>query len=262
MFSDVFGSDFFGGFSGQRQRRPARGRDLRVEQVLTLEEAVLGCKKELDIASPVKCDSCEGSGAKPGTSPTTCQTCAGHGQVSTGRGFIMFTQPCPSCRGEGTQISDPCSDCSGSGWQERERTVMVSFPAGIDAGHRLRVTGQGMAGPRGGTPGNLYVDVALEPHASFEREGTDLIARERVSFPDATLGAELELEMLDGSQLTVNVDPGTQPGTVISLPGKGVPNVNGRGVGALHVVVQVDVPTKLSRRAKKLLRQLQGELDD
>jgi molecular chaperone DnaJ len=263
MFSDVFGSDFFGGFAGQQQqRRAARGRDLRVEQTLSLEEAALGCKKELEISSPVKCDTCTGSGAKPGTSPTTCQTCAGHGQVSTGRGFIMFTQPCPACRGEGTQISDPCGDCSGSGWQERDRTVTVSFPAGIDAGHRLRVSGQGMAGPRGGPPGNLYVDVALQPHPRFEREGTDLIARHRVSFPDATLGSEFELEMLNGSLLSVTVEPGTQPNTVISMPGKGVPSVNGRGVGALHVVVQVGVPTKLSRRAKKLLRQLQGELDD
>src|SRR5690606_37555847 len=138
LFSDFFGG--MGGFGGARQRGPARGRDLRVEQVLTLEEAVLGCKKEIDITSPVRCESCHGSGAAEGSSPSTCGTCGGRGQVSSGRGFIMFTQACPACQGEGTVITNPCRVCRGSGWEEKERTVTVSFPAGIDAGHRLRVT--------------------------------------------------------------------------------------------------------------------------
>jgi len=262
-FQDLF-ADFFGGMGGfgdQRARRgPTRGRDLRVGQRLTLEEAVLGCKKDLDITSPVKCSSCGGTGAKEGAQPTPCTTCRGTGQVSTGRGFIMFTQACPACHGEGVIITDPCDQCEGSGFEEKQRTVTVKFPPGIDAGHRLRVAGQGLPGAQGGPPGDLYVDVALEPHERFEREGTALMTTVHVSYPDAALGTRVDIELLDGSNHQVKIDSGTQSGTVITAPRKGVPNVNGRGVGALHVVVKVDVPKKLSRRAKKLLRQLDDEL--
>jgi molecular chaperone DnaJ len=262
-FQDLF-SDFFGGMGGfgdQRQHRgPTRGRDLRMGQRLTLEEAVLGCKKDLDITSPVKCSICGGTGAKEGTEPTTCTTCNGSGQVSTGRGFIMFTQACPSCQGGGVIITEPCSHCDGSGFEEKHRTVTVKFPPGIDAGHRLRVSGQGLPGTQGGPSGDLYVDVGREPHERFEREGTALMTSAHVSFPDAALGTRVTIEMLDGSDHTVKVDAGTQPDTVISVPRKGVPNVNGRGHGTLHVVVKVDVPKRLSRRAKKLLRQLDDEI--
>jgi len=264
-FQEIFG-DFFGGFSGfgggQRRRRgPARGRDLRVEQVLTLEEAVLGCKKEIEITSPQQCGTCEGSGAAEGSEMKSCDTCGGRGQVSTARGFVMFTQTCPSCRGEGRIVENPCETCDGAGWEEKARTVTVSFPAGIDNGHRLRVAGQGMPGGRGGPPGNLYVDVAVEPHDRFERDGLDLVCRATVSFPEAAMGTELEVELLDGDKHRVEVPSGTQPGAVISAPGLGVPDVNGRGRGGLHVILQVAVPRKLSRRAKKLLRQLEEELD-
>ncbi|HHH27454.1 MAG TPA: molecular chaperone DnaJ, partial [Polyangiaceae bacterium] len=250
----------FGG--GQRRRRgPARGRDLRVEQVLTLEEAVLGCKKEIEITSPQQCSSCEGSGAAEGSDMKSCDTCGGRGQVSTARGFVMFTQTCPSCRGEGRIIESPCDACGGAGWEEKARTVTVSFPAGIDNGHRLRVAGQGMPGGRGGPPGNLYVDVMVEPHDRFERDGLDLVCHATVSFPEAAMGTELEVEMLDGSYHRVEVPSGTQPGAVITAPGLGAPDVNGRGRGSLHVILQVAVPRKLSRKAKKLLRQLEEELD-
>ncbi|RLB65757.1 MAG: molecular chaperone DnaJ [Deltaproteobacteria bacterium] len=262
-FQDLF-SDFFGGMGGfgdQRQRRgPTRGRDLRMGQRLTLEEAVLGCKKDLDLTSPVKCSLCDGTGAAEGAEPTACSTCNGSGQVSTGRGFIMFTQSCPSCQGAGAIITDPCPQCDGSGFEEKHRTVTVKFPAGIDAGHRLRVSGQGLPGTRGGPSGDLYVDVSLEPHERFEREGTALMTTAQVSFPDAALGTKVTIELLDGSSQTVKVDAGTQPGTVITVPRKGVRNVNGRGYGALHIVVKVVVPTRLSRRAKKLLRQLDDEV--
>ncbi|HZO12979.1 MAG TPA: molecular chaperone DnaJ [Polyangiaceae bacterium] len=262
IFSDVFGSDFFGGFgfSGRQRRGPARGRDLRVEQRLTLEEAVIGCKKEISLTTPVHCGECKGSGARPGTSPTTCATCGGRGQVSSGRGFIMFTQACPSCRGEGATISDPCKRCRGSGYEEKQRTVTVTFPAGIDTGHRLRVSGQGMPGPSGGPSGNLYVDVGIEPHERFEREGIDLLMRQSITFIQAALGTKVDVTLIDGSVERLSIDAGTQPGTVLTLPGKGVPSVNARGRGALHVVVHVDVPRRLSRRAKKLLRELEEEL--
>ena len=259
QFQDLF-SDFFGGRGGGRSRGPARGRDMRVEQVLTLEEAVLGCKKEISVDTPVLCETCSGTGAKPGSKPKTCSTCNGQGQVSTGRGFIMFTQTCPACQGEGQMITEPCKPCDGGGWTEKERNVTVTFPAGIDAGHRLRVAGQGMASSSGGPPGNLYVDVALKKHERFEREGDDLICREVISYPDAALGTKLELTLLDGSQHEVKVAAGTQPGTVITARGKGAPNVQRRSRGSLHVVVQVDVPKRLNRRTKKLLEQLNDEL--
>jgi molecular chaperone DnaJ len=260
LFADFFGGFGGGGFGGARRAGPTRGRDIRVEQTLTLEEAVLGCKKDIELTTPVSCAGCEGTGAKDGSAFVRCKTCGGQGQVSTARGFIMFTQTCGACQGEGRTVEEPCERCRGAGWEENKRTVTVSFPPGIDGGHRLRVAGQGMPGGRGGPPGNLYVDVTLQPHASFEREGIDLITRQTVSFTQAALGSELEVTLLDGSKHRVELRAGTQPGAVISTPNLGAPNVNGRGRGSLHVIVQVSVPSRLSRRAKKLLRELDDEL--
>jgi molecular chaperone DnaJ len=261
LFADFFGG--FGGFGGGGQRRragPQRGRDMRVEQELTLEEAVLGCRKEIEINTPVRCGGCNGTGARDGTALTTCRTCGGRGQVSTARGFIMFTSACSACGGEGRVIEHACGTCRGNGWEERKRRVAVTFPAGVDEGHRLRIAGQGMPGPEGGPAGNLYVDVRVKPHDRFQREGTDLIYRATVSFPEAALGTRLEIRMLDDNVHRVEVRPGTQPGQVITAPGLGVPSVNGHGVGHLHVVVQIEVPKRLSRRAKQLLRELGDEM--
>ncbi|MEM1034209.1 MAG: molecular chaperone DnaJ [Myxococcota bacterium] len=264
-FQDLF-SDFFGGGGGfggggARRRGPARGRDLRVEQQLSLEDAVLGCKKEIDLRTPVQCDLCRGTGAKDGSAMRTCQVCGGRGQVSTARGFIMFTQACSACSGAGEVVEEGCDTCDGAGWVEKHRKVNVTFPAGIDNGHRLRVAGQGLPGPNGGPAGNLYVDVELEPHERFERDGLDLITRHTISFPEAALGTKVDVPLIGGGMHQVSIRPGTQPGTVISARGRGVPNVNGGGSGALHVVVQVAVPSKVSRRAKKLLRDLEDELE-
>ena len=258
LFSDFFGGMGFGG--GGARRGPARGRDIGLEKELTLDEAVLGCKKDIELTTPVTCTKCEGSGAKDDSAFKVCGTCNGQGQVSTARGFIMFTQTCGACSGEGRIVEEACPKCDGAGWEENRRTVTVTFPAGIDAGHRLRVSGQGMPGPRGGPPGNLYVDVVLTPHDVFERDGTDLITRRTISFADAALGTKLELELLDGSTAKIDLPSGIQPGAVVSKRGLGAPSVNGRGKGALHVVVQVAVPKKLSRKAKKLLKQLGEEL--
>lgn len=264
-FQDLF-SDFFGGggggFGGQGRRRgPARGRDLRVEQVLTLEEAVLGCKKEIELRTPVQCDDCTGTGAKDGSAMKTCEVCGGRGQVSTARGFIMFTQACSACGGAGQIVEESCDTCEGAGWVEKHRKVNVSFPPGIDSGHRLRVSGQGLPGPQGGPAGNLYVDVELQPHERFERDGMDLITRHTISFPEAALGTKIDIPLIDGGIHQVKVDAGTQPGTVLTAKGRGVPNVNGPGAGALHIIVQVAVPSKVSKRAKKLLRDLEDELE-
>jgi molecular chaperone DnaJ len=260
LFADFFGG--FGGFNGGQRRRagPQRGRDLRVEQELSLEEAVLGCRKEIEINTPVRCGGCNGTGARDGTAMTACRTCGGRGQVSTARGFIMFTSSCSACGGEGRVVETPCATCRGNGWEERKRKVAVSFPAGVDEGHRLRIAGQGMPGPDGGPPGNLYVDVRVRPHERFQREGTDLVYRAKVSFPAAALGTTLDIRMLDGNTHRVEVRAGTQPGQVITAPGLGAPSVNGHGVGHLHVVVLVDVPKRLSKKAKQLLRDLGDEI--
>lgn len=262
QFQDLF-SDFFGGFpfGGSRARRgPQRGADLRVQQQLSLRDAVLGCKKEISVRAPVACDQCSGSGAATGTSRQPCTSCRGTGQVSNARGFVMFTSTCPVCRGEGSVVTRPCEACHGQGQVEKTRKVLVTFPAGIDEGQRLRVPRQGMPGPGGGPAGDLYVDVIIEPHERFERDGTDLITRSNVSFADAALGTKITIPLLDDSEIEVAVPAGTQPGEVISLKGKGVPRVDGRGRGTLHVVVQVTVPKRVSSRARALLQELDKEL--
>jgi len=266
QFQDVF-SDFFGGggfgFGGPRRRSaPRRGQDVQVSGRITLQDALKGKKQEVSVRGLAPCEQCKGSGSRGGARPERCQQCRGSGQVTTQRGMIMFATTCPVCRGSGEMVTDPCGDCNGSGHQEKERRVLVTFPAGIDSGQRLRVPGQGMPGPVGTPAGDLYVDVEVEPHAQFEREGYDLMARVPVSFAEASLGTTLDLELPDGREVTANVKAGTQPGSVISLRGKGVPHLDGRGHGALHVLVEVQVPRKLSRRAKKLLQELERELGE
>ncbi len=268
-FQDIF-SELFGGFGGgggfaggggqRRPRGPARGQDLRVEQRLTLREAMMGTKREVVLRTPVACEECQGSGAKPGTKRKACGTCEGQGQVSTARGFVMFTQTCPECRGEGTVVKTACSSCNGMGAVEKSRKVVVNFPAGIDGGQRLRVPGQGMPGAQGGPSGDLYVDVDLQQDPRFERDGADLVTRAVVSFASATLGGSADIELPDESRVSVDVPAGTQPGEVITVRGKGMPRVDGRGRGSLQVVVQVEVPKKISARAQELLKELQAEL--
>jgi molecular chaperone DnaJ len=260
QFQDLFSEFFVGG--GQRGRRqgPRRGGDLRIQERLTLKDAVLGCKKEVVVRAPTTCEPCGGSGAAPGSQRHTCGTCRGAGQVSSSRGFVMFTSTCPTCQGEGSVLRDPCQKCGGAGQVEKTRKVMVSFPAGIDTNQRLRVPGQGLPGPVGGEGGDLYVDVELEPDDKFERDGMDLVTRVNISFADAAIGTTIALRWIDDSELELEIPGGTQPGEVITMKGKGAPRVDGRGRGALHVQVQVDVPRHLSARAKTLLAELEEEL--
>jgi molecular chaperone DnaJ len=259
-FQDIF-SEFFGGFGGQRRRGgPARGQDIRVQVRLSLKDAMVGCKREVVLRTPSACEECSGTGAKSGTKRKQCGTCGGVGQVSTSRGFVMFTQTCPECAGEGTVVKTPCPACKGAGAVEKTRKVMVTFPAGVDTGQRLRVPGQGMPGQQGGPQGDLYVDIEVAPEEGFERDGADLITRGHVTYADAALGGTAVVVLPDESEVTVEVPAGTQPGEVIGVKGKGMPRVDGRGRGTLQVVVQVDVPKQLSARAKELLRQLQDEI--
>lgn len=265
LFSEMF-SGGGGGFGFGGQRQPRRGGDMRIQQTLSLREAAFGCKRELTIHAPSRCEDCAGSGAAKGTKPETCGQCRGTGQVSTARGFMMFTSPCGKCRGEGQVIKSPCRTCSGRGAVEKPRKVIVSFPAGLDNGQKLRVPGQGLPAPANGSPGDLYVEVAVEDDARFERDGADLVTRAHITFSDAALGAEVQVASLGKSiddsdaSVTLKVPPGTQPGTVLSMKGEGVPRLDGRGRGALVIIVEVDVPIALTSKAKELLAELDAEL--
>jgi molecular chaperone DnaJ len=259
---DLFAEMFSGG--GGRQRR---GADLRVQARLTLRDAAFGCKREVSVRAPAACTDCGGSGAKPGSKVETCGQCRGAGQVSSSRGFVMFTSTCPRCRGAGRVVKTPCTTCGGQGAVERPRKVNVTFPAGIDAGQRLRVPGQGMPGPPGSSSaaaGDLYVEIDVEEDSRFERDGADLVTRVHVAFTDAALGADVIAPALEPhdeqATVKVTVPPGTQSGAVFTLRGHGTPRLDGRGRGALAVIVQVDVPTELTARARELLGELGPEL--
>ncbi|HTM46859.1 MAG TPA: molecular chaperone DnaJ [Polyangiaceae bacterium] len=261
-FQDVF-ADFFGGgggFGNTQRRRPARGDDVRAEASITFEQAMTGTKQEVEVVGAAPCETCSGSGAAPGTSPERCRQCNGSGQVNTQRGFIMFSTTCPVCRGTGSMIATPCETCRGAGRTEKRRKVVVTFPGGIDTGQRLRVPGQGMPGPDGSPAGDLYVDVEVEEDARFERDGADLIMRRKVSFAEASLGADFKLKLPDGAEVSLKVPAGTQPGTVLSVEGKGFPRLDRRGRGHLHVVVGVHVPKGLSRKARKALEEIAEEI--
>jgi molecular chaperone DnaJ len=262
QFQDMF-ADFFGGSAGGGggRRRAERGKDVRVETRISFKDAMTGTKQEVVVRGAAVCDDCQGNGAAPGTQPQACVQCGGAGQVATQRGFIMFSSTCNRCGGRGSVIADPCKGCQGRGSVEKRRKVVVSFPAGIDSGQRLRVPGQGMPGPSGAPSGDLYVDIELEEDERFQRDGHDLVTKEEVTFAQAALGADREVELPDGSKVTFSVPAGTQPGTVISIRGKGMPVINQRDArGSLHVVVGVHVPKKLNRKARKLLEELEAEL--
>lgn len=265
-FQDMF-SDFFGGFGGQgqpggnrRKRGPERGQDVRVEAVVSLKEALLGGKHEITVSGAAPCDTCNGSGAEPGTKTETCTQCRGAGQVTAQRGFIMFSSPCARCRGTGQYLPSPCATCHGSGAVERQRKVLVAIPGGIDSGQRLRVPRQGMPGPSGTPAGDLYVDIEVESDERFERQGADLGTRASITFAEAALGSKIEITLPDDTVISAEVEPGTQPNSVIVVRGQGMPRLDRHGRGDLHVAVNVRVPKKLSKQAKKLLRELDAEL--
>jgi molecular chaperone DnaJ len=259
MFSDFFGG--FGGAGGGRQRGPQRGQDTRVNCVLTLREAMEGTKKEVPIRGAAPCDTCKGTGAKEGTEPKACGNCGGTGQSATQRGFIMFSTTCGVCKGQGRVIAHPCEDCRGERYVEKRRKVLVSFPAGIDGGQRLRVPGQGMPGQPGAESGDLYVDVEMEASSEFERDGYDIGTRKQITFAQAALGGSAQVKLPDETEVNLEFPAGTQPGTVLTAKKKGIPHLNRRERGDVHVLLEVTVPRKLSRKAKKLVQELQAELD-
>jgi molecular chaperone DnaJ len=256
LFDAFFGGDAFGRGSGAAG--PPRGQDAETVMDLSLEEAAFGVTRTLDLQMPIECETCNGSGAAEGTHSDTCPTCAGRGEVRQTRrsilGQLVTSGPCPECGGLGTIVPSPCSTCRGEGRTRGSRQLDVEVPPGIDDGQRLRLTGRGPAGPRGGTPGDLYVGVRLLPDPRFERRGDDLFHLERIALTQAALGTRLEIETLDGTEPLV-VSPGTQPGAVQRIRGRGMPSLRTGRRGDIIVELGVDIPTNLSAEEAELLVQ-------
>jgi molecular chaperone DnaJ len=259
-FEDIF-SQFFGGGGFTRRDRRYRGADLRYDMELTLEEAYQGVKKEIQFPRTQTCETCNGSGAKPGSQPKICPVCGGTGQMKQSRrtAFGIFTQvtTCNKCYGQGKIIEHKCPSCRGSGLMQTRKTIKVSVPAGIDNGSQLRLQGEGESGP-GGT-GDLYVVVHIRPHHRFHRRNSDLYMVENISFLDAALGVKIDIETLGGEVDTLKIPEGTQYGDIFKLKKKGMPSIRGNGYGDLFVEIHVKTPQKLSRKAKKLLEELRHE---
>ena len=258
VFGDVFGDIF--GRGGRSRGGPARGSDLRYDLDLSLEDAVRGTTVKINIPTLVSCKSCHGSGAKEGTSPSICGTCGGTGQVRMSQGFFSVQQTCPKCHGRGKVITDPCVSCHGRGRVEEKKTLSVKVPAGVDTGDRIRLAGEGEAGPEGGPSGDLYVQVRVLKHELFERDGRNLYCEVPISIVDAALGGELEVPTLDG-RVKLKVPAETQTGRLFRLRGKGVSSVRGGSKGDLLCRVVLETPVNLSGGQKELLKQLQESLE-
>ncbi len=261
VFGDAFG-DVFGGARGQTRGGPRRGSDLRYDLEVTLEQAYRGEEVEISFPVTAACDVCDGSGAKPGTRPVTCTTCGGAGRVRTANGFFQVERTCPRCGGAGQMIADPCEACHGHGQVRKTRKLALKVPAGVDDGSRIRLSGEGDAGVRGGPRGDLYVFVSVRPHELFERDNLDLLVTVPVPMTTAALGGTIEApclvsEACDGQcRAEVQVPEGAQTGRTVRIKGKGMPHLNGRQRGDLVVELFVETPTNLSARQKELLREL------
>ena len=260
VFREVFGGggggifeDLFG-MGRTDPSQPQRGEDLRYDMEISFLDAAHGCEKEITVTKPEVCEVCHGSGAEAGSRARGCQTCGGRGQVITSRGIFSVAQPCPQCQGAGRVIDKPCKNCRGNGRKERTSKIKLRIPAGVDTGSRLRSGGNGEAGFRGGTSGDLYVVLHVKPHEIFQRDGDDLLCEVPISFVQATLGAEVQVPTLEG-RTSIKVPAGTQPGTLFRLKGKGMKNIQGYGSGDLHVRVNVEVPTRLTAAQKAKLQE-------
>jgi molecular chaperone DnaJ len=258
IFREVFGAgnifeDLFGGGRAD-PTQPQRGDDLRYDMEITFVEAAHGCEKEISVTKPERCDACSGSGAESNSRNRTCPTCGGRGQVVRSRGIFSIAQTCHHCQGAGRIIEKPCRACHGAGRRELSSKIKLRIPAGVDTGSRLRSAGNGEAGLRDGPPGDLYVVLHVQPHEIFQRDGDDLLCEVPVSFVQATLGADIDVPTLNG-KMSLRIPPGTQPGTMFRLKGKGVRNVQGYGHGDLHVRVNIEVPTQLTAAQKAKLQE-------
>ncbi len=259
QFSDIFG-DIFGGGGGGRQR-VRKGDDLQYNLELSLEDAVAGSTVKIKVPSMKHCKTCDGSGAKKGTSPKTCGTCAGHGQVRMQQGFFSVQQTCPACHGNGTTIDDPCNDCHGVGRTKENKSLSVEVPAGVDTGDRIRLSGEGEAGEKGAPPGDLFVQMHVKEHAIFVRDNADLYCEVPISIVTAALGGELNVPTLTG-KVNLKIPTGTQTQKMFRMKGKGVKPVRGGPVGDLLCRVVVETPVKLSKEQKELFEQLGKSMGD
>ncbi|MEM8787306.1 MAG: molecular chaperone DnaJ [Pseudomonadota bacterium] len=262
-FSDVF-DDLFGGFAGGARagggggQRARRGADLRYNLRVSLEDAFSGKQTTLTVPASVTCDVCNGTGAEGGSEPTTCPTCSGMGKVRAQQGFFTVERTCPTCSGRGQIIKNPCDNCGGAGRVERDRSLSVNIPPGVETGTRIRLAGEGEAGLRGGPSGDLYIFIDVAEHAIFERDGTSLFCRIPVSLTTAALGGELEAPTPDGGRSRVKVPAGVQSGKQLRLRGKGMPALRGQSFGDLYIELAVETPVNLSTRQKELLREFEA----
>ncbi|MEM7520144.1 MAG: molecular chaperone DnaJ [Pseudomonadota bacterium] len=261
-FSDVF-DDLFGDFMGQRGgaggggRRAARGADLRYNLRVTLEDAYSGIQKSINVPTSVQCDGCNGSGAEGGAEPTTCPTCSGMGKVRAQQGFFTVERTCPTCGGMGQIIKNPCKVCGGAGRIEKERSLSVNIPAGVETGTRIRLGGEGEAGMRGGPSGDLYIFIEVAEHELFDRDGPNLFCRVPVSMSTAALSGNIEVPTIDGGRGRVQVPAGSQSGRQMRLRGKGMPALRSKGVGDMIIELAVETPVNLTARQKELLREFE-----
>jgi molecular chaperone DnaJ len=251
IFGDIFG-EFFGAGSGRRRGR-SRGDDLRYNLTLTFEEAVTGVEKKIKIPRHGPCETCHGSGAKPGTTPQPCPTCRGRGQVSFQQGFFSVSRTCSQCQGQGSIIKNPCADCKGAGRTRKSHTLSVKIPAGVDTGSRLKLRGEGETAAAGGAPGDLYVVIQVEPHPIFVRDNLDILCDVPISFVHAALGAEIDVPTLEG-KVKMKIPPGTQSAKIFRMKGRGIKDVQGYRQGDQHVRIKVETPTHLTARQKELLK--------
>ena len=258
IFNDVFG-DIFG--MGRRRSRGSRGADLRYHLTLDFNDAVFGVEAKIQVPRMVQCETCGGDGSRPGTSPQTCSGCRGTGQVRTQHGILTFSRTCPQCHGSGSIITDPCTDCDGTGKVKETRTLTVKVPPGVETGTRLKLSGEGELGAGGGPPGDLYVVIDVAEHPIFHRQGYDIICQVPITFPEAALGTEVKVPTLEGLK-KMKISSGTQSGDTLMMKNLGVPRLNGHGRGNQHIIIQVETPTKLSRRQKELLEEFMQESGD
>ncbi len=257
VFDDLFG-EFMGG-KGGRGQRSNRGNDLRYDMEIALEDAYRGKPAQIRVPTAVACEECEGSGAQAGTKPETCGTCNGHGKVRATQGFFTIERTCPKCRGQGRVVRNPCKACSGAGQTQKERTLSVDIPPGVEEGTRIRLSGEGQAGLNGGPPGDLYIFLSVKQHPMFQRDSNDLYCRVPISFTTAALGGEIEVPTLAGNGTRISIPEGTQAGHQFRLRGKGMPGLKSRNFGDLFVEVRVETPVRLTKKQKELLRAFEAE---
>jgi molecular chaperone DnaJ len=264
IFEDLFGEFMGGGRArggrgGARGTGAARGSDLRYNMEISLTEAFTGRTAQIRVPTAAACDVCKGTGAKPGSHPKTCGTCGGAGAVRASQGFFTVERTCPTCHGSGQVISDPCGNCSGHGRITRERTLSVNIPAGVEDGTRIRLAGEGEAGLRGGSSGDLYIFLSVRPHEFFQRDGADLFCKVPVSMTAASLGGDIEVPTIDGKKARVSIPEGAQTGKQFRLKGKGMPVLRSNQMGDMYIQVTVETPVNLSRRQRELLREFEQE---